>query len=770
MLANHNYMKSKKRLQKLSSVIFILLSIVNYNFGFSQAYFCQFPKDSFKDSILLNEKIASVANKLLEVFKYNKYSSSTYYDNLFKCQFIAEKYRESLLSLEIVKKLIGQSDTNAAKGIGFQYKVYMESVMDQRDRKSSFVESFSAIFNKEYSTLPKSALPNATSYYNTKITEVRKTFNQILIKQSTLDSITYENAILLCRGYASYLVYSQSLEFGKQLLIKLESKDYIIRDSMIIKTRDGADISLTLVRKSEIKNKLPAIFVFSIYPSVSDLSDARTAADNGYVGVVANVRGKRLSKSEIEPFEHDANDVYDVIEWISKQDWCNGKVGMHGGSYLGFTQWAATKKPHSALKTIVPIASVAPAIDFGSENGIFESNALKFINNVTNNKYTDDNSFRSNWYMKSVRWYASGLAFNRFDSLESKTKPIFQKWLKHPTYDRYWQNMIPYKKDFSKINIPILSITGYFDGDQTGALYYFKEHYKYNKNANHYLVVGPYDHYGAQGTSSATIGNYKADSIANININELVYKWFDYILKDSIKPSILKDKVNYEVMGANRWEHKASIGKINNDTLQFYISNDALQTHKQLKNMQESKLSFSSETIDFKNRTDSLPKFWTNYIDTFLYKQNGTFYLSEPLKEVMSINGQFFGALNFSINKKDVDIFVNLYEQRPDGKYMYLSNIIFRASHAKDKTKRQLLKPNTIETVPINGGMFVSKQLQKGSRIVIALGVNKNPQYQINYGTGKDVSTESIKDAGEPLQIKWYNDSYIKIPVWRDKK
>jgi hypothetical protein len=56
-------------------------------------------------------------------------------------------------------------------------------------------------------------------------------------------------------------------------------------------------------------------------------------------------------------------------------------------------------------------------------------------------------------------------------------------------------------------------------------------------------------------------------------------------------------------------------------------------------------------------------------------------------------------------------------------------------------------------------------QLSKGSRIVALVGVNNHPQWQINYGTGKDVSDESITDAKEPLHVKWYNMSMIKIPI-----
>jgi len=60
---------------------------------------------------------------------------------------------------------------------------------------------------------------------------------------------------------------------------------------------------------------------------------------------------------------------------------------------------------------------------------------------------------------------------------------------------------------------------------------------------------------------------------------------------------------------------------------------------------------------------------------------------------------------------------------------------------------------------------MVSKQLGQGSRLLVVANVNKNSSAQINYGTGKDVSDETIYDAKDVLKIKWYNDSYLKIPI-----
>ena len=61
---------------------------------------------------------------------------------------------------------------------------------------------------------------------------------------------------------------------------------------------------------------------------------------------------------------------------------------------------------------------------------------------------------------------------------------------------------------------------------------------------------------------------------------------------------------------------------------------------------------------------------------------------------------------------------------------------------------------------------MTSKKLQKGSRLILVLNVNKHPHEQLNYGSGKDVSEETIKDADEPLFVKWYNESYVKIPIY----
>ena len=140
-------------------------------------------------------------------------------------------------------------------------------------------------------------------------------------------------------------------------------------------------------------------------------------------------------------------------------------------------------------------------------------------------------------------------------------------------------------------------------------------------------------------------------------------------------------------------------------------------------------------------------------------------FTSEPLQAATEISGHFTGSLKVTINKKDMDYSVALFEQMPDGKYFYLSYFMGRASYAESNTKRKLLIPGVKTTLPFSNSYFTSRVFQKGSRVVVIVNVNKSPFEQINYGTGKEVNEETINDAGEPLEIKWHNDSFIRLPV-----
>jgi putative CocE/NonD family hydrolase len=543
-------------------------------------------------------------------------------------------------------------------------------------------------------------------------------------------------------------------------------------EEVLIEAKDGATISAIVVKEKGVTKALPVILQYTIYARKNDIESLKGSVDKGYIGVMAYSRGKYNSPDEIWPYENDANDAYEVIDWISKQKWSDGKVGMFGGSYNGFTQWAAAKKLHPALKTIVPYVANRPGMGLPMENNIFINPNYEWAFYVGNNRYLDTLAGNDRQRTRKMQndWWESGVAYQKLDSIDGRPNKWFQRWISHPSFDSYWQRMAPYQQDFAQIDIPVLTIDGYYNDSQNSSLYYLREHYKYNPCAEHYLIIGPYTHFGAQRGGYPEVNGYEVDKAALINTHKITYQWFDYIFKAGAKPNILKDKINYQVMGKNEWRSASSVPKMSTDYLKLHLIDEKTEAFYSLKSERPEKETYLSQIVDFYDRDE-----WNNtgyYPDPIVLNElntnSGYIFMSEPIQKSFLINGSFEGEIVASINKKDMDIGVTLYELMPNGQYFHLSYTIFRASYAKDNTTRQLLTPDTKEAIPIKNTQLVSKLLEKDSRIVVVLDVNKNPFSQLNYGTGSDVSLETIADAKEALHIKWFTSSFISIPIWRD--
>lgn len=553
--------------------------------------------------------------------------------------------------------------------------------------------------------------------------------------------------------------------------------EYDVQDKLILKTRDGATVSGMLVRRTDGALTLPTALQFTIYVRPErDLASLKEIADRGYVAMIAYSRGKYLSPDDIVPYEHDGKDAWDVIDWISRQAWSNGAVGMFGGSYNGFTQWAAAKSLHPALKTIVPYVANRPGMGLPMENNVFINPNYQWAFYVGNNKTLDTavNDDRNRFRNMQTEWWNRGGAYRSIDKVDGTPNPMLQRWLKHPSYDTYWQAMAPYKNDFAQIRIPVLSVEGYFNDSQVSGVNYLREHMRYIPNAQHYLIIGPYGHFGAQRGGEKIINGLEVPAAALIDVKAITYEWLDYILKNGPRPAILKDKINYQVMGTDQWRSAPSLYAMSNQTLKLYLDNvplspSAKNGNRRLSAIAPRKTAYLKQVVDFKDREKSHNDYYPDSIITeAIDTSSGFIFVSEPFEEAMLYNGAFGGEIIARINKRDFDLGVTMYELRPDGKYFHLSYVINRASYAKDPTRRVLLTPGKIESIPIGMNKIASKRLDKGSRLVVYLNVNKNPFSQLNYGTGKDVSDETIADANERLNVEWSNQSYVTVPILRE--
>lgn len=544
-----------------------------------------------------------------------------------------------------------------------------------------------------------------------------------------------------------------------------EDGPFIVED-VLIPTSDGANVSAHITRPRSTA-RLPALLEFTIY--VFERSGAERSAARGYAGVVAYTRGKRDSAGAVVPYERDGSDARAVIEWISRQPWSDRRVAMYGSSYSAFTQWAAAKRLPSALRAIATSASVAPGIDMPMEGNIFQNFAYSWVHYVANNDTLDASTYDDSerWSALNGKWYKSGRSYRSLERIDGRPNPIFARWLDHPAYDEYWQDMIPVGDEFAGIDIPVLATTGYDDGGQVGVLHYFNEHRKHNPRADHTLLIGPYDHFAMQRGPLPVLRGYPIDAAAHVDLQELRWQWLDHVLKGAAKPALLKDKVNYQVMGANEWKHASSLDAMANERLRFYFApGDAAGAYR-LTEEQPARRTFIAHVLDLADRTDAeyLPA--ANIVNKTFDTHNGLAFVSEPLRQPVEISGLFSAELDFASNKKDMDVKLALYERLQNGDYFELPQHIIRASYARDRSRRQLLQPGRRARMKLVSAKLTSRRLQAGSRIVVVLSLIKQPDMQINYGTGAEVSDETIHSATVPLSVRWYGGSFIDIPIWK---
>ena len=133
----------------------------------------------------------------------------------------------------------------------------------------------------------------------------------------------------------------------------------VIEKNVMVPMRDGVHLAADVYRPVE-EGQYPVLLMRLPYNKdlpgrlAAFVSTVFRAAQQGYVVVLQDCRGRFASEGEFYPQFDDANDGVDTIHWIVEQPWANGKVGMIGGSYLWFTQWLLAKEHPAALRAIAP--------------------------------------------------------------------------------------------------------------------------------------------------------------------------------------------------------------------------------------------------------------------------------------------------------------------------------------------------------------------------------------------------------------------------------
>jgi len=580
-------------------------------------------------------------------------------------------------------------------------------------------------------------------------------------------------AVDACPQAAALVAARQSLATWVHLtpavqpLLRAEAERRFLVEEALVPAAGGAQVAAILVRPRGGTGRLTALLNFTIYARDDwALSDAVAMAAHGYAGVVAYSRGKGRTAGQAVPYEHDGADAAAVIDWLAARPWSDGRVGMFSGSYNASTQWAALKHRPRALKAIATNATNAPGVDAPMQGNVFRNFSYPWLFYATGAPSLDDITYgdRARWRALDRTWYVTGRRYRDLELIDGQPNPVWLRWLDHPGYDAFWQALAPVGEEFARIDIPVFAQTGYFDGGMVGALHFAREHYRHRPNAEHRLLIGPYGHFAMTQGVTPSINGYDIDPVAMLDLRAVRMQWFDHVFRGRPLPEILSGRVNFQVMGADAWRHVDSLDAMADRPLRLFLggeSRDGLLAFGETRPAPDAPA--PELKVDFADRSDVDVEVPWDQLDA----RNALVFATRPFAGPVEVAGGFTGRFEAVVNKRDLDLQVTFFEQRADGRYSLLASYLGRASYMADRSRRRLLTPGRPQVLSFESQTVTARRLAAGSRLIALVGVPRQPDMQINYGTGRDVSDESVADAGEPLRLLLRPGSYLELKVRR---
>jgi len=499
--------------------------------------------------------------------------------------------------------------------------------------------------------------------------------------------------------------------------------------------RDGVTLSATLYLPGALQCPAPTVFLLTPYVAQISHDSGVYFASRGLPFLTVDVRGRGNSEGTFTANGNEARDGYDIVEWLAQQPYCNGKVAMSGGSYSGYVQWSAAKERPPHLATIVPVASPWRGFDSPAPRNMWPTYRIQWLN-LLGGRTSQERMFADQpfWNQQYRRWLESGTAFRGIDGFLGHPSPIFQRWLQHPCQDNYWDAHNPTAAEYSRIEVPVLTITGMYDGNQLGALEHYRRHQRI-ASTEHYLIIGPWDHAGTR-IPKPEFGGLKVGASSVLDLNQLQLEWYAWTMQGGPKPSFLAKPVAYYVMGADRWRYADTLSEVTAGSLELRIGQELEGNGSDgyVYDPRDVRLASLESTSDASSVVEQVP-------------YGELFYQSQPFARATELAGFFKLAVWLSIDQPDTDFFVAVYEVGPDGAVIQLTTDRLRARYRESARIEKLVTSTEPLLYEFDQFTFVAREVPVGHRLRLVVGPVNSIHWQKNYNSGGVVADETVADA-----------------------
>ena len=547
-----------------------------------------------------------------------------------------------------------------------------------------------------------------------------------------------------------------------------------MRLNVKVAMRDGVDLSADLYLPRGA-GKFPTVLMRTPYSNNMDMviKKGRTLANRGYACVIQDIRGRWDSDGQYYPFQNDGEDGYDTQEWVGRQEWSDGKIGMAGGSYLGLVQWLSA--PHRSQY----LTCMAPRVICSDFHGglIHPGGAFQLNVAMTWGMRTNGRTGQSIDYHDWTNAFRA-LPLIEMDGLAGRDLSFWKDWIEHPSYDDYWKAMDVQDK-WGEIAAPALNMGGWFDLYSADAFTNFnglRQNGRTPESRRSKLIVGPWPHALSQSSKTGDV-DFGAGSMVDLDALEL--RWFDYWLKGIDNGVVDEPPLRLFIMGTGRWRDEHEWPLARTDWQKWYLHSgggansvrgDGVLSRDRPQAEPDDTYVYDPlypvQTTGGNNccSPDIVP--WGPYDQRPVEMRHDVLcYTTEPLEADMEVTGPIKLVLYAATDGPDTDWTAKLVDVSPTGYAMNLCDGIVRARYRESRTDPTLLTANKVYEYEIDAGV-TGNVFRRGHRVRIEVSSSNFPRFDRNLNTGHELGKDAVMRAAR--QTVYHTSEYpshIVLPM-----
>jgi putative CocE/NonD family hydrolase len=504
----------------------------------------------------------------------------------------------------------------------------------------------------------------------------------------------------------------------------------------LIPMRDGVRLAANIFLPGDAPDKLPAILERTPYGKGAGITPNYAAfVDHGYAVIVEDVRGRYESGGRFDPLRQEPADGDDTLNWIARQSWSNGKVGMIGGSYRGIVQWkvALLNNPH--LKAIFPVVS---GYDDYRDRFYSTGGAMKLAHRL---EWMAEN-MAAPGYRPDFSKYILHLPLRTADvAATGWPSAMFRDVAAHPEFDDFWRS-ISVKEQIARVKVPVFSVGGWYDNYVQSDLEAFAALRRIS-GVNR-VLVGPWPH-----NMSIPFEGVDFGPEAGVPLRRMQMEWFDQWLMGKDSALMSRPPVEIFVMGSNKWREEREWPPAEARPKRLYLESagraNSAEGDGGLADHLPARAAEDHFVFDPRDPAPTRggavccnPKvFPWGPLDQRPVEQRADVlvYTTPPLKQELEVIGPVEVVLYVATTARDTDFTAKLVDVFPDGYARNLTDGILRMRYRNSLARAELLHPGEVYRVTVDAGV-TSNVFLKGHRVRVEISSSNFPRFDRNPNTG----------------------------------